>query len=345
MKALILKEYGRFAVEDVPEPELRPDAVLVAGQACGICGSDVHGMDGSTGRRQPPIIMGHEAAGVIAKVGGAVEGWQPGERVTFDSTIYCGVCDFCRNGQVNLCDNRRVLGVSCGDYRQNGAFAEYVALPPRILYRLADSLSFEHAAMAEPLSIAFHAVRRSGVKKGDRAVVVGAGLIGLLIVQALRLEGCAQIAAVDIAPAKLALARQFGATAVIDSAKPGALRDILDLTEGRGSDAVFEAVGIAPTVDLAMRSARKGGSVTLVGNVAPKVDFPLQICVTREITVYGSCASSGDYPACLEALGGGTVDVAPLISAVAPLEEGPQWFERLYQREAGLFKVMLQPGN
>jgi L-iditol 2-dehydrogenase len=210
---------------------------------------------------------------------------------------------------------------------------------------LADSLSFEHAAMAEPLSIAFHAVRRSGVKKGDRAVVVGAGLIGLLIVQALRLEGCAQIAAVDIAPAKLALARQFGATAVIDSAKPGALRDILDLTEGRGSDAVFEAVGIAPTVDLAMRSARKGGSVTLVGNVAPKVDFPLQICVTREITVYGSCASSGDYPACLEALGGGTVDVAPLISAVAPLEEGPQWFERLYQREAGLFKVMLQPGN
>jgi len=345
MKALILKEYGRFAVEDVPEPELRPDAVLVAVQACGICGSDVHGMDGSTGRRQPPIIMGHEAAGVIAKVGGAVEGWQPGERVTFDSTIYCGVCDFCRNGQVNLCDNRRVLGVSCGDYRQNGAFAEYVALPPRILYRLADSLSFEHAAMAEPLSIAFHAVRRSGVKKGDRAVVVGAGLIGLLIVQALRLEGCAQIAAVDIAPAKLALARQFGATAVIDSAKPGALRDILDLTEGRGSDAVFEAVGIAPTVDLAMRSARKGGSVTLVGNVAPKVDFPLQICVTREITVYGSCASSGDYPACLEALGGGTVDVAPLISAVAPLEEGPQWFERLYQREAGLFKVMLQPGN
>jgi L-iditol 2-dehydrogenase len=343
MKALTLKEYGRFAVEDVPEPELRPDSVLVAVQACGICGSDVHGMDGSTGRRQPPIIMGHEAAGIIAKVGSAVRDWQPGSRVTFDSTIYCGVCDFCRKGQVNLCDNRRVLGVSCGDYRQDGAFAEYVALPPRILYRLADSLPFEHAAMAEPLSIAFHAVRRSGVKKGDRAVVVGAGLIGLLIVQALRLEGCSQIVAVDIAAAKLALARQFGATAVVDSAQPSALQDILDLTNGRGFDAVFEAVGIAPTVDLAIRSARKGGSVTLVGNVAPSVGFPLQVCVTREITVYGSCASCGDYPACLDALGRGTVDVAPLLSAVAPLEDGPKWFERLYQREPGLFKVMLQP--
>lgn len=343
MKALTLKEYGRFALEDVPEPELRSDSVLVAVQACGICGSDVHGMDGSTGRRQPPIIMGHEASGIIAKVGRDVQDWQPGARVTFDSTIYCGVCDFCRKGQINLCDNRRVLGVSCGDYRQNGAFAEYVALPPRILYRLADSLPFEHAAMTEPLSIAFHAVQRSGVKPGDSAVVVGAGLIGLLIVQTLRMAGCSQIAAVDIAPAKLTLARRFGATATIDSAKPGALKDILDLTNGRGSDAIFEAVGVAPTVDLAVRASRKGGSVTLVGNVAPTVEFPLQVCVTREITVFGSCASCGDYPACLEALGRGTIDVAPLISAVAPLEDGPKWFDRLYQREPGLFKVVLKP--
>jgi L-iditol 2-dehydrogenase len=342
MKALTLKEYGRFAVEEVPEPPLAPDSVLVAVQACGICGSDVHGMDGSTGRRQPPIIMGHEAAGIVAKVGAAVRDWEPGARVTFDSTIYCGVCDFCRKGQVNLCDHRRVLGVSCGEYRQHGAFAQYVALPQRILYRLADTLPFEHAAMAEPLSIAFHAVRRSNVRAGDRAVVVGAGLIGLLLVQSLRLAGCAQIIAVDIAPAKLALAKKFGATAGIDSAAAGALQQIIGLTE-RGADAVFEAVGIAPTVDLAIRSARKGGSVTLVGNIAPTVEFPLQVCVTREITVFGSCASCGDYPACLDALGRGTIDVAPLISAVVPLEAGPQWFERLYRGEPGLFKVMLKP--
>ena len=159
MKALTLKEYGKFTLEDVPEPALRPDSVLVAVKACGICGSDVHGMDGSTGRRQPPIIMGHEAAGVVTRIGAEVTGWQPGARVTFDSTVYCGQCEFCRQGKINLCENRRVLGVSCGEYRQHGAFAQFVAIPERVLHRVPDSMPFEHAAMVEPLSIAFHAVQ------------------------------------------------------------------------------------------------------------------------------------------------------------------------------------------
>jgi L-iditol 2-dehydrogenase len=343
MKALTLKEYRKFSFEDVPEPDLRPDSVLVAVKACGICGSDVHGMDGSTGRRQPPIIMGHEAAGVVAKIGADVKRWQPGARVTFDSTVYCGECDFCRAGRINLCENRRVLGVSCGDYRQNGAFAQYVAIPERVLHEVPDGMPFEHAAMVEPLSIAFHAVHRARPAAGDRAVVVGAGLIGLLLVQSLRVAGCSQIIAVDIAPGKLELARKTGATHAVDSGKAGALENILELTDGRGADCVFEAVGIAPTVDLAVRSARKGGSVTLVGNVSPTVQFPLQVCVTREITVYGSCASCGEYPDCVKAIASGKINVAPLISAIAPLEEGEAWFDRLYNREPGLIKVVLTP--
>ena len=343
MKALTLKEYKKLVLEDVPEPELRPDSVLVAVKACGICGSDVHGMDGSTGRRQPPIIMGHEAAGVVARIGAAVEHWEPGARVTFDSTIYCGACDYCRGGRVNLCQNRRVLGVSCGDYRQQGAFAQYVAVPQRALYRLPPAMPFEHAALVEPLSVAFHAVRRSGLAQGERALVVGAGLIGLLLVQSLRRAGCAQIIAVDIAPAKLALAKKLGATDVVDSTQLAALAQILELTGGKGAGAVFEAVGISPTIDLAIRAARKGGSVTLVGNIAPVVDFPLQSCVTRELTLYGSCASCGEYPDCLDALARGAIDVAPLISAVAPLEQGAEWFARLYRGEPGLIKVILTP--
>jgi L-iditol 2-dehydrogenase len=342
VKALVLKEYNRFALEDAPEPPLPPDSVMVAVKACGICGSDVHGMDGSTGRRQPPIIMGHEAAGVIVRTGPDVQGWEAGARVTFDSTIYCGACEFCRQGRINLCDQRRVLGVSCAEYRQNGAFAQFVAVPQRVLYRLPDAMPFEHAALAEPVSIAFHAVRRAGAKAAERAVVVGAGLIGLLLVQTLRRAGCLRILAVDIAPEKLALARKLGATEAVQSG-PEALGQILEWTEGRGAEAVFEAVGIPATVDLAVRSARKGGTVTLVGNVAPAVEFPLQICVTRELTVYGSCASSGEYPACLQALAGGEIAAAPLLSAVAPLEDGPQWFQRLYRKEPGLLKVILQP--
>ena len=143
MKALVLKQYGHLEYEDVPEPHVGPNDVLIEVRACGICGSDVHGLDGSTGRRIPPVIMGHEAAGVIAEVGSGVSGWRRGDRVTFDSTIYCGECHFCRRGMINLCDNRRVLGVSCDEYRQNGAFAEYVAVPQHILYRLPEGLTFE----------------------------------------------------------------------------------------------------------------------------------------------------------------------------------------------------------
>ncbi|MBN1418271.1 MAG: alcohol dehydrogenase catalytic domain-containing protein, partial [Planctomycetes bacterium] len=136
MRALVLTAYNRLEVLDVPRPGVGAEDVLVAVKACGICGSDVRGMDGSTGRRRPPIVMGHEASGVIAEVGPGVRGWQAGDRVTFDSTISCGACGFCRAGKINLCEARRVLGVSCEDYRQPGAFAEFVAVPERILYRL-----------------------------------------------------------------------------------------------------------------------------------------------------------------------------------------------------------------
>lgn len=341
MKALVLKEYRKFSYEDVPLPGLGPEDVLVKVKACGICGSDVHGMDGSTGRRRPPIIMGHEAAGVIAETGDGVKGWMPGQRVTFDSTIYCGKCDFCRRGQVNLCSERRVLGVSCEDYSQNGAFADYVAVPQRALYSLPDSLSFEHAALVEPFAIALHAANRVADAR-QATVVIGCGMIGLALIQVLRAIGCQNIIALDVAPHKLAEAKKLGASRVIDSSV-APLDEILDATRGLGADVAFEAVGVGATVDLAVRCVRKGGSVVLVGNVAAKVELPLQIAVTRELSLFGSCASAGEYPACLEMLANGKISAAPLLSAAAPLQTGASWFDRLYAREPGLLKVVLTP--
>jgi L-iditol 2-dehydrogenase len=343
MKALVLQEYKRFGYQDVPEPHPGPDEVLVAVKACGICGSDVHGMDGSSGRRRPPIIMGHEASGVIAATGAAVKDWKPQDRVTFDSTIYCGTCDFCRRGEINLCDRRRVLGVSCEDFRQNGAFAQFVAVPQRILYRVPESLPFEHAALVEPFAIALHAIRRAPPELNDTVVVIGAGMIGLALVQALSHSGCGQLLVVDVAADRLKLAASLGATQTVDSANGDPAKTIYELTHSRGADLAFEAVGLSATVDLALRSVRKGGSVTLVGNVAPKIDFPLQVAVTRELTLHGSCASRGEYPACLEMLARGALKAAPLVSAIAPLSEGAKWFERLYRKEAGLLKVVLKP--
>jgi L-iditol 2-dehydrogenase len=343
MKALVLKEYKHFSFEEVPAPIPGSEEVLVAVKACGICGSDVHGMDGSTGRRRPPIIMGHEAAGVIAEVGSSVTGWASGDRVTFDSTIYCGQCDYCRDGFINLCDRRRVLGVSCEDYRQNGAFAEFVAVPQRILYRLPNGLPFEHAALVEPFAIALHAIRRSPPALNDTVVVVGAGMIGLALVQALAHTGCGRLMAVDVATDRLAKAAKFGATHTINSSQENPAETVRHLTGGRGADVAFEAVGLTATVDLALRCLRKGGAVTLVGNVAPKIDFPLQIAVTRELAIHGSCASRGDYPACLDMLARGALKAAPLISSTAPLVEGPAWFDRLYRKEPDLLKVVLKP--
>ena len=343
MKALVLKEYNQFAYEDVPEPKPNPGEVLIQVKACGICGSDVHGMDGSTGRRRPPIVMGHEAAGVIAGIGSGVNRWAVGDRVTLDSTIYCGQCDFCRRGLINLCDRRRVLGVSCEEYKRDGAFAEFVSAPEHILYRLPNELPFEHAALVEPFAIALHAISRTPMTLNDSVVVIGAGMIGLALVQALRHVGCGRLIVTDIAADRLALASKLGATHTINSATENAREALFRLTNERGADVSFEAVGVSDTVELALSCLRKGGSATLVGNVAPKIQFPLQIAVTRELSIHGSCASRGEYPACLDMLARGALQAAPLISAAAPLAEGASWFERLHRKEAGLLKVVLKP--
>ena len=187
MKALLLSEYSKLDVTtEMPRPVPGPGELLISIAACGICGSDVHGYDGSSGRRIPPLVMGHEAAGIVAEVGTDVRQFSVGDRVTFDSTVYCGDCEYCRAGEVNLCDNRQVVGVSCGDYRRHGAFAEYVVVPERIVYRLPEELSFTEAAMLEAVSVALHAVRVADLKGGETALVIGSGMIGLLTLQAAR---------------------------------------------------------------------------------------------------------------------------------------------------------------
>ena len=343
MKSLVLTEPKVLRIQESPTPDLAEDEALIRVKACGICGSDVHGYDGSSGRRIPPLIMGHEAAGVIEGMGAKVEGFSLGDRVTFDSTVYCGECEYCLEGKVNLCDRRMVLGVSCGEYRRHGAFAEYVAVPSRILYKLPPSLPFEHAAMIEAVSVAVHAVGRVKFQPGDSSVVVGAGMIGLLLVQAARAAGCDRVIAVDLDKDRLKLAKELGATQSINPLESDTIETILGATAGQGARVSFEVVGSTPTVETAIQATRKGGAVVLVGNLALQVEFPLQSVVTREITLFGSCASAGEYPKCIELMDKGAIKVSPLISAQATLEEGAEWFDRLYAKEAGLMKVILQP--
>jgi L-iditol 2-dehydrogenase len=354
MKALLLSGYRKLELVDMDRPAIGPSDVLVRVAACGICGSDVHGYDGSTGRRIPPIIMGHEAAGIVAEVGPEVDNIRVGDRVTFDSTISCGACKVCRKGDVNLCPHRRIFGVSCDEFRQHGAYADFVAVPQHIVYPLPPELPLEHAAMIEPVSIALHAVNRLHVAPGERAVVVGSGMIGLLVIQALRIAGCSEIIAIDIDRARLEIAKTFGARILPLLPGKGRGEGALPLPLGEGwgegassraaeADVSVEAVGNAAALKTAIASVRRGGRVALVGNISPEVPLPLQTVVAREIALLGSCASAGEYPRAIELVTKGAIQVEPLISAVAPFAEGPQWFERLYKREPGLIKVILQP--
>ncbi len=345
MKAMLLSQYKKLEVVDMPMPEVGPEDLLVQVKACGICGSDIHGWDGSSGRRIPPLVMGHEAAGVVSQIGADVKAFQVGDRVTFDSTVSCGRCAACRKGTINLCDNRQVLGVSCDEFRRHGAFAEYVVVPQNISYKLPAELPFEHAALIEAVSIAVHASNRTPVKLGDTAVVVGSGMIGLLVVQAIRLAGAARVIAVDLEDSKLELAKQLGADAGLNPKQCDVVAEVKRLTGGRGADASLEVVGATPTVKMAVDCTRKGGSITLVGNLAPQVELPLQAIVTRELSLYGSCASNGEYPECIEYLRRGDIRVDALITAKASLEDGPDWFARLYAGEPGAMKVVLQPNG
>ncbi|HPM88782.1 MAG TPA: galactitol-1-phosphate 5-dehydrogenase [Bacteroidales bacterium] len=343
MKALVLEEYNRFVYRDWPDPAIADDEVLIRVKAVGICGSDVHGMDGSTGRRIPPIIMGHEAAGIIENRGKNVRTWKKGDRVTFDSTIYPLDDWYTLKGLYNLSDNRMVLGVSPKEYRRHGAFAEFVNVPQHILYRLPDEVSFTQAAMVEPVAVAAHAVELSSPGWNDSVAVIGSGMIGLFLIQVLRSKGCGKIIAADKDPVKLKLAVQLGADYAFDPQKQDIKEEILSLTSGRGADMVFEAVGTEDTVSTAVECVRKGGTVTLVGNLSPSVTMPLQSVVTRQIKIQGSCAICGEYPAVLDMIARKEIRVEPLLSAEAPLSEGAEWFRRLYNKEPGLIKVVLIP--
>lgn len=345
MKALILEEYMHLSCKEVPVPEITDEEVLVQVRSAGICGSDVHGIDGSTGRRIPPIIMGHEAAGVIAKTGKNVKEWKTGDRVTFDSTIYSRDDWFTKNGMYNLSDGRMVLGVSAKEFKRQGAFAEYVAVPQHILYRIPDNVTFTQAALVEPAAVALHAINLTPLKESDTIVVIGAGMVGMFVIQLLRIKGYSPVIAVDVQPDRLELAKKLGADHIFTPGNEQLFKTVLSLTEQRGADAVIEVVGNNEAIQTGISLLRKGGTITLVGNLSPKVDLPLQVIVTRQLRVQGSCAICGEYPKILELISSGQLDMEAILTAEVPLEEGPVWFNKLYKKEKGIMKIILKPSN
>jgi L-iditol 2-dehydrogenase len=343
LKALLYTQPYTFEYTDVPDPVVGDDDILVRVRACGICGSDVAGHTGLTGRRLPPLIMGHEAAGVVERTGRKVHDFAPGDRICFDSTVYCNQCPACKQGLFNRCVKRQVLGVSVPEFKRQGAFAEFVVVPHWICAKLPDNMSFIQASLLEPASIGTHAASRAPIAQNDTVVVIGAGTIGLFILQAAKLRGARTTVACDLNEFRLDVARRVGADVCINPGKVDLKEEIRKRTDGRGADVTFEAVGFAETFRQAISITKTGGHVVAVGNLQKETEFNLQELVSRELTFTGSYASAGEFRNCIGLIASGRMNVTPLISEVLPLAEGPGAFKRLLDGKENLLKIILEP--
>lgn len=340
MRALVFVGAGEMALQERPDPQPAAGEVVVAVRAAGICGSDVHGYMGSTGRRRPGIVMGHEAAGDVIEVGPGVTSVRAGDRVALRSILACGVCDRCRRGQPNICTDRRGLGMQF-----DGAYADRILVPEALLLPLPDTLSYADGALIEPLAVAMHAVNRTPFDLMDFVVVIGAGAIGLLTLLAARLRGAGSIVVTDRNDHRLEVAQSLGAdlTINVDVADPVTI--VRNATGGRGADAVFEAVGISPTVAQSLAAARSGGQVTWIGNSLPTVELSMQELVTRELTLRGAYAFNDEFEQAADAIAAGWIDVRRLVERTAPLDQGPDLFRQLGSAELDAVKVVLTPNE
>ena len=313
MQALVMQAYGELVLAELPVPRIeRPDDVLIEVKAAGVCGSDLHGYTGQSGRRTPPLVMGHEATGRVVATGAGVTDLALGTRVAINPL------DVTRG-------ERRLMGKDAP-----GAFAQYVVWPAGNLAPLPDTVTFEQGAFAEPLAVAVRAVDRAGLGDATSAVVVGAGTIGLLVASLLKARGVRTVVISDPSAERRAVASSIGVDVALDPSATDVAAAVHDLTGGRGADVAFEAVGIAAAVAQAHAVVRYGGTVVWIGNNVRTIDVDMQQVVTRELTVVGTYAlSAEDFVAALGLLEAGATDVASLIHRRASLAEGPTLFDEL----------------
>ncbi|MDD4021450.1 MAG: galactitol-1-phosphate 5-dehydrogenase [Synergistaceae bacterium] len=340
MKALVYHGPRELAWEETDDAVVGPGDVRIAVKAVGICGSDVHGYLGLTGRRTPPMIMGHEFSGVIDAVGEKVTRWHVGDRVTVQPAQFCGKCEFCKKGLTNLCGSKRFYGaMDC-----NGAMAEHISVPEHLVYRLPDPVDFASGAMIEAAAVAYRGVKNAGDLTDRHVLVIGAGTIGLLVTAIARLKGAKRIYVSDLSDTRLEAAVKMGADVTLNPKSMDIRRVVMGETEGKGADIAIEAVGATPSVKQSIELLRTGGTAVWIGNSAKFVEVPMQEIVTRELNIRGTYIySHEEFGEVLELVGNGGISFAPVISLQAKMSEGARWFAQLADSPGDLIKVILIP--
>ena len=339
MKALVYYGPEDLRLADIADLKPAPGEALIRVRACGICGSDVHGYLGITGRRLPPMVMGHEFSGEVAEVGQGVTDINVGDRVAPYPVIFCGNCEPCRQGNVHVCLNKKALGVlEC-----NGAMAEYVCIPAKLLFKLADNVSYEIGSLVEPMAVSYRGVNHAGDLTGKNVLVVGAGTIGLLTTSLVKMRNPARIFVSDLSDTRLGVAKKMGADHVINPSRDDMSAIIKENTRAAGVDVAFEAVGATPTVQQAMASLRVGGTAVWIGNSAKMINVNMQEIVTRELQVVGTFLYTfKEFGDVVGLLNDGKLNVGPMISLKVPMmERGVELFAQLAKDPGPLIKVIL----
>ena len=338
MKAIVFREPGRFVIEERPEPEVGPQDILVKVDACGVCGTDLHIFKGEH-FVEFPVIPGHEYAGEVVDAGSEVVHLAPGDRVAVDPNITCGVCRFCRRGQIHFCENLTALGVN-----MDGGFAEYSLVPVKQAYPLPPELPTETAALVEPVACCAHGIDLAEIAVGDDVLVMGAGPIGLIIAQLARLAGARRVIVSEPHERRRALALELGAEAAIDPMNQDAREEVLKATDV-GADVVIECVGLAETAEQAVGLARRGGTVLLFGVTNPEAVArikPYDVFL-RELTIRGSFINPFTHSRAIGLLAAGKLRVAPLISHRLPLSDFGAALSLAGTPEAA--KILIRPGE
>jgi len=318
MRAVIIDAPGIIRVDNVPDPTPRPDEVLVRVGACGICGTDLHIIDGDSPLARYPIIPGHEFAGEVVALGSDVaqrygkENITVGSRIAVEPNLYCGYCDSCRTGHENLCLNYAALGVTT-----NGAVAQYVTVPVAKAYALPDNISFREGALIEPVSCAVHGMHILNPRSGDTFLIVGAGTMGVLLLQLAVRGGASRVAMVDVNAQRLALAEQLGPTRTYSDIKQ-ALKD-----EPLGFNCVIDATGVAPVIENAFMAVKRGGKLLIFGVASNEARIslsPFRI-YNDEITIIGSMAVLFSFQAALDLISSGVINTEAMLTKALPLQD------------------------
>jgi L-iditol 2-dehydrogenase len=338
MKAAVWHGGRDIRIENLPKPTANYNEVVIRVKAVGICGSELHAYEGISKRRTPPLVMGHELAGVVEEIGEGVTRIGHGDRVTMEPAVPCGLCEQCLTGRMNLCKSRRHIGL---DFQ--GAFAEYVKAPSQVLHKIPPSVSFEEATLAEPLSAGLHAMSIARIGDGDSVLIIGAGVIGMSCLIAARERAKTAIMS-DIVDFRLEVARSLGADILIDSSKVDPVGEVERITNGRGVDIAIEAVGLEKTVGQAVSAVREGGRVTVVGMLDETIRVNIMKVVTREIQLSGSYGRTNeDFKNSLILLERRAPTIRRLITHKLDLDKASEAFEILSKMKHSSMKVVLIP--